>query len=196
MNNRITALKQELKQLQEIQKTNEKFKKLTLKEKRIAVCQDVLAQLKAEKYKATQGTYVHINALDEDKMIEDLSELVCDKNAPECTVCAKGALFLSQVRKGDNFSVDNIRGFDGLSWDIDIYAEDFDDYQEEIFTRYQLDLIEYVFERKNQVVATNFKDSDLVKIDRFLSLHAYATSEEMLVAILTNMIKNNGTFKP
>src|SRR6185436_16421694 len=88
------------------------MKKLTKSQMRVTIAKDALAQLRLEKYVATKGTYIDQNLLNtlnfkyketyEDKQAQPELE-----NLKECRVCAKGAIYLSTVRKFNDATICN-----------------------------------------------------------------------------------------
>ena len=82
---------------------NAAFWALPPAQQRIEVAKDVLLQLEAERYRATCGVYVLITKAAEQHVAKhsdtDLQELL--PSLGPCDVCARGAVFLSVVNKGD-----------------------------------------------------------------------------------------------
>lgn len=163
----------------------------TKAEKRVEIAKDVIAQLKAEKFNAKTGTYV---GLDED--IDGTKELQTElKKVKQCTVCALGALFLSDVRKNDA-----CKGVDvdlGSGNDVDGFASRYIDEHRmrdrlgKLFSRKQMALIECAFELGMDPQGL-LKDDEYERAARFGE--KFDTSRDRLVGIMRNIIKNEGTF--
>lgn len=176
-------------------KWNNKFKSLTKQGQRIAIARDVLFQIKVKKYGVTAGTYVYFN--DE---IDGYSEADVQKNFDKftCNCCALGACILSLTKFNDKFTFSDIS-----SERIDIWNE-----LAKFFPKTQLVLIEYAFEGWSSYdsngVAVMRLDVDATTQKMYNALgkcksfyEKYADfSEDRFVAIMKNIIKNNGTFKP
>jgi hypothetical protein len=103
-----------------------------------------------------------------------------------CGVCAKGALFLSSIRKFNHFSL-------AESCEINDRA---DESVKELFGKHNADLIEAVFEDDFTIAKVNFKDSEVDYYSDFLELwvEKYPNPDNRLEAILKNLIKNRGIF--
>jgi hypothetical protein len=176
--------------------SNKKFNAMSPKEKRVAVAKDALKQIRYGRYKANTGNYVIPNWYPynvEDN--EESQEYLENKGFWGCKVCAIGAVFLSKVRLGNNHTGDlevmnspnmiisNLKG---------------------IFSAKQLRLMEVAFE---DLTGGAFKESSVydsnnpkhtAKIEKALEFFKdyLDRPEERLIAILENIIANNGTFKP
>jgi hypothetical protein len=162
--------------------------KVSKAEQRIAIAKDALAQLRAEMYLAESGTYIGSELTDElDQQCDDDRDGAKPfllKSKTPCRVCAKGALFLSTVRRYNKASVRDVM------CDNMLVAEN-------IFGHKQFDLIEAAFERWDHTVAyLEDKDESVVPLDVQNFGAAYTDDTDRLVAILENIIKNKGTFKP
>lgn len=76
--------------------TPEQFRKLPVLEQRKLIAKDALAQLRAEKYVANHAYYITTTEVTF-KAGDEVRDVLIKQN-PTCYVCAKGALFLSQIR--------------------------------------------------------------------------------------------------
>lgn len=120
-----------------------------------------------------------------DKIIEDTT----------CEVCAKGALFLSSIRKFNNFSLN-----EALDGGLDGKASS---NVRTIFGKANADEIENYFEHDNYTfgskVSTQYDVNegnvgDLTLRDKWL--YMYPEDADRLLAIFKNALKNDGIFKP
>lgn len=138
-----------------LKKANAKFAKMSKTQKRVAIAKDVIAQIKCEKFIPETSIYVSfakpLGPKDEGKELQKLLPLV-----GECTVCARGALFLSSVRKfnacefqgvdvvsNTNISFKIERVYDGVCHEIRSEQES------KFFSDYQMSMIESAFERRS-----------------------------------------------
>jgi len=140
--------------------------KQTKARRRVAVARDALRQVQAKKMVATSGLYaqlgkdVPLNAINDGKEFQKFVKHV------KCQVCARGALFISTVRKEDSFAPGQaFRGIARATIDTRLLG---------LFSSGQLEDIEDFFEGGG---ASIFPDDT-----------------GRLVAILKNIIKNKGTF--
>ena len=173
-----------------------------LEAKRVAVAKDAIAQLKIEAYDAQSSNgFVYLDGASEDELssLVEVSQLVEGKPAHEvelkkyitklvsnkrpCTVCAKGALFLSSIRKYNNCSISDAVNLD----------KNASEKMRQFYGKANADLIEAYFER-------NDPNSIDVHIDNprygMSWSDGYDNDTERLVLILENVAKNRGIFKP
>lgn len=176
-----------------LQKENAAFNRLSKAAKRVALAKDVLEQIKAKRYSPTSGVYVEVNATEaaEEFGLSNLDDLEANKalltGMASCTVCAKGALFMSHVMKTNDCTIDQANNSD----DSDSIGDRLDD----IFDRDQLDLIESAFERDSNHCSGTDNSDDLV--DKAVDFgYKYSNSDKRLIGIMNNIIKNKGIFKP
>lgn len=161
------------------------MKKLTKTQKRVVIAKDALKQLKLGFYEAENLTWVESKWLREQKLLsssliadiikEELQPILLKAN-PVCQVCARGALLLSMVRKFDNYS----------SIDLCIGNEN---EMRNLFGSQQIDKMEAAFELWPQ-------NNERYEPKANAFGEKFRTPGERLIAILKNVIKNNGTFKP
>lgn len=184
----------------------EKVKKLTkLQEKRVAIAKDAIAQLNTEAYVAATGQYVGLDwqQTDEIEAAAGACKLFTGKDASDfefnkvldnvvskqnpCEVCAKGALFLSSIRKFNNFTLEEAS--DG---DLDNMASH---KVQEIFGEKNADLIEIFYEKWDADQDMNPLDEETFeKVEKWAN--KYPNNTDRLIAILKNIVKNNGEFIP
>ncbi len=178
-------------------KANKKEKALTkIEQKRVDIAKDALSQVKAEKYTVLSSNgYVESGKLEDiiNKAL-DSCELFTGKKAEDvelktyidtaikiapCEVCAKGALFLSSIRKFNNFSLAEARD-SGLNESASYKIQ-------EIFGEENADRIEEYFEKNDPTYGENYENQWSDK---------YPDDKDRLIAILKNVIANKGTFIP
>lgn len=145
---------------------------------RVLIAKDALKWIKAGALKPARGTYVIPGydvkcKLEKDRYKHKLDNFqLRDIVLGPCAVCAKGALFLAKAVRYDDVSAYN--------WSDPDHEENFMAMQKH-FSISQWNLIEQCFEG-------------------WYPRHAYAekfkTAKDCLMAILQNIIDNNGTFIP
>ncbi len=174
---------------------------------RILICYDALLQLRQKKVRARKGKYVVVkkkNAGDswtptinlKNKLNQQIDS-VLDKQ--QCEACALGTLFISRARIFNQIKVGDIPNFQYGEITFDASQSSltlFKDLQS-YFSSEQLSLIESCFEGEPIGIAgqTSCYNNDIRGIsERYLN--KYKTAESRLIAILKNIIKNNGLFIP
>lgn len=170
------------------------FSKLSKAEQRVEIAKDVIKQCSKGKYEIETGGYIDLypeglRSFDE---LEHLQANTCvSKGRITCTVCAKGALFMSHVMKTNHCLVKEADKTD----DTGIKKR-----LKNIFSPLQLDLIETAFERSVVVDDTDkiHQGCDYTELGKKATNFGWQYSEpnERLIAIMKNIIKNKGTFKP
>lgn len=185
-----------------LKREKDEFKKMSAADKRVAIAKDVIAQINLETYKPQKGTYVDIHETDKANEIDNVDEkpadLMMSQGMVQCTVCAKGAMFMSHIRK-DAGSCTIEEAQEGQDEDV------IEDRLEDLFGEKQLDLIEAAFEKDDsfysEVHEEDCFDDEYNPIDGNVAEKAqkwgrkYTTDQKRLVAIMRNIIKNEGTFK-
>lgn len=188
--------------------TAKQFAALSVPTQRIRVAEDVIAQLKARRYKASPGTYAVIKGLDAlatKHKGKDLRDVLPTK-AKSCSVCALGSMFLSTIRLGDNCKIDPEDDFD-----FDVYTPSLskipettineDLIHERIFDLFgsQKGIIETAFEgtemdRLDEYAEDNGLDPDQLMDDCRAFYEKFSNAEERLTAIMENIVRNKGNF--
>lgn len=153
-----------------------KNKTQTKAQQRVAIAKDVLLQINLKKYTPSTGTYVATNDGNDGHTMNQGA--LRDKHAPACTVCAKGALCLSAIRKFNSYG-----GTAGKLGDDEGVMK----VLKRFFGHRQTELIEAAFEEWGDEgqAAQNYRDKNNLFYD-----------SKAIVAIMKNIIKNGGTFKP
>lgn len=151
-----------------------KFELATKAEKRVIIAKDVILQIKAKKFKATSNVYIRPSKKFSEfgKFTDSLKDVLPAffESGATCSCCAKGALFISTVSKRNECTIDETKNLG--SYEIVQNLSD-------IFTESQLDKIEQYFEGWVGEYDIDYPDTD-----------------NRLIVICNNIIKNNGTFKP
>ncbi len=187
MKTKFLTLKQLVKK---IAKDNTKFAKMSKADKRIEIAQDCIVRIKQEQLIVETGRVITYNAdwVNNESIMTEINDDSCDF---ECTVCAKGALFMSYVGRVNDFNF------------VQIEDDTYHSTREikkllEIFTDKQLILIETYFEGRQVVKEYKgncfYFDDDV--IDYAYNFELKTKSDTRLIMICENIIENNGTFKP
>jgi hypothetical protein len=152
---------------------------------RIAVARDVIKQVETERFLARNEGYLHIGGEDIMRPSGISTQGFC-KKLKNCTVCAKGALFVSSIAKYNNYEVKKT-----VSSSKFIRSKTREDWG-----RYQADLIECAYEQSTAFIKScNLSQED--EVSRAVSFgKKYDKAPSRLIAIMNNIIRNNGTFKP
>ena len=189
--------------------TNEKFNKLALPQQRVAIARDVIAQIDAHKYFGS-SQYLIIRDKKLRRKVEDAdtSQLCSVLGEIEtCEVCARGALFLSTIRLKNHFQINELRIDDG---NVSIRYDTLEHSLERAFTKYQQAMIEYAYEGWDvaHVFADAFHEGvtggnplledifDQLKHSLESFSMRYKNDDNRLKAIMRNIIRNKGEFKP
>lgn len=189
-----------------LKREKDEFKRMTAAQKRVAIAKDVIAQINCEAYKPAAGVYVSLapsdEAKNEGKSIQDLwnkpTDQMLDEGMLQCTVCAKGAMFMSHIRK-DSSSCKVGQAQDGQ------HEPNIEERLTDVFSEKQLDLIEAAFEESGSYYGDNHAPSAYDdetdsytgrahKAEVFGS--RYSSDQSRLIGIMNNIIKNDGTFIP
>lgn len=198
----------------QIKKWNDYFESLSPENKRVAIAKDVIAQMKINKIDPCSGVYFDINDGPEDQ------EISLQKYLPEttCNVCALGALFYSHIKFNNKVTYKNY-------YDVatsDLIVNKLKDY----FSFEQMCMIETSFEGFNievfdEIVRYNnlsgivgspsyanrydtIDDELKLRLQESFLYYEHLSSKDTkeryenfrLFQIMSNIIRNNGTFVP
>lgn len=176
---------------------------MTKKEKRIAIAQDVLAQIHIHNLNVSKGTYIdEPNGYDEYvvNLIEfpdnHITKEECDNLRKSCEVCALGSMFLSRVSLYDKVQWKDLQDFDEDNSCV-LNVSNLKKTLRKIFGKEQLEWIEIAFECS--AVVCGYWYDHLLSKDQLACIHFgkdHNDDENRLVAIMQNIIDNNGKFNP
>lgn len=187
---------------EQIKADNAAFDKLSPARKRVAIAKDALSQL-GIRLVAERGTYVQSEAFTTVDTPPNTQLQKLFGKMQECTVCAKGALFVCAIDRANKLKIENLelpRMLRGGS----VATQDLENYLGRFFSVHQLDLIESAFE-KIEMVENEFQtDDEADEVDEavefgelfYNELTSAKDDENRLRAILENIIVNKGTFVP
>lgn len=171
-----------------VKKSNDAYKKMTQREKRVTVAKDALAQLFVGSYVATPGTYVSgLGALEDVK----------GPTAPVCNVCAIGSLLVSNFRlSGKTKCLENVTWRDGT---VTEFVGSYDEVEGAVgaFRPGMLLAMEHVFEHPRRADERHVDyELEYFKAAGTVDLQLIDDSDVRLFAILENIVENGGDFKP
>ena len=116
--------------------TKNQFNRLSKFKKRISVAKDVLLQLKLKKFVPSPGTYLEMRV---DYEYDDSAQKVIQA-APECEVCAKGALVCSYILNYNNATMDQVDdGIEDYPEMVEIFGESLWNIIEALFEGWKFD---------------------------------------------------------
>jgi len=162
----------------------------------VKIAQDVLAQIRFNRYKATPGTYVQVDSPElnswlrndmsayDETIAGSFKDFFKKNKKTTCQVCALGAAFVSLVNIENKCSVYEI-----VTKDYDIWPR-----VEKYFGERNMTLMESAFE------CCVMDPNDDESIHHLLQQAGewgsrYDEPEQRLRAIMLNVIRNNGDFK-
>jgi hypothetical protein len=162
-------------------------KVMTKAQARVAIARDVIEQLRAGKLAACHLGFVHIegNSLFHRLPTNAPTQLGDYATKATCQVCGIGGMLIGYarmfdgVRTKDYFGSDNRREF--------IHQK----LGKAGFSKKQMELVESAFETD----VHHYKDIKAARRAQELG-YQYADCDDRLTAIMKNIVKNKGTFKP
>lgn len=156
--------------------------KKTIVQRRIAVLNDVLMQLNLEKYIANNGLYISIPEYQHKcpigKENKSSQNFLLEDN-PKCNVCAKGAIFLSIIRKENKVKGKHL---------FDSFVRE--ETNSKLFGYKNMENVEATFENWSEYTSED-KLTELSK-KRIKFVNKFKDSNELLKGIIRNMIRNKG----
>jgi hypothetical protein len=169
---------------------NAAFAALSPEQQRVAIAIDTIQQLWLGVFRATSGTYLELTSPETFKVNQELQEVLTAEGII-CEVCARGAIFASAVRKSNaamvcSYDAGNTTLEMGPS--IPIFSRK----ELAFFSRDQLELMEGAFEMWEK---EGTLDDDLARAATRFGRYFF-DEDERLMAIMQNVIDNNGTFCP
>lgn len=206
----------------EIARRTKLFKAASPAQKRVLIAKDVIAQIKANRYAAKTGTWVALYNKNAKKIDFGPYSAASRKNAQvqslflsgdvaKCECCALGGVMMSCTLYNNNQTLADFYEYDCDVGAVVGYGDKFSNGLHRVFSRQQLALIECAFEggRGGFFVSLNPTSTCTPVVDPLLQnvprdtlaraidyAKKYATPEKRMIAIMQNIIKNDGTFKP
>lgn len=194
----------------QILKRNREFEKMTRTEKRLTIARDVIDCLSGRgpiRFVAAANYYfkgTHIDGVRNDQLQDKLLEL------PQCSGCAKSALLVCAVLRHNDYTLDQATpawqaGVQRGQWvaasqrtkrqrDVlsHVHSDDMDPYMADFFDANQWDLIEAVFEK----LAPITWEYDPKRRWNQYPIASIKSAHDRMIAIMENIIRNQGTFRP
>lgn len=170
-----------------IENSNAKFELADAAKKRVIIAKDVIMRLKTENLVAETGILVGL--VSDNATFENSLKNFLNADIESCEVCAKGALFCSLIGRINKFSIKDINSESGNDESNKIHKE-----LKKYFSIEQLDLIEIAFEG-DSYLGTQL-DDDIIDAAQDFYYEYEDDSNNRLIAICENIIKNKGEFKP
>jgi hypothetical protein len=205
---RLTKAQKLAEARREIARRNKIYAEASAAEKRVLIAKDVIAQLKDNRIVAESGTWTRIDLKRGAKDVVYGEQDAFQKTfltTPEmsCNCCAVGSLFIGCTLYANKLTNDDVDDNWQLGDDI-ITRKRFANGFNKLFSAKQLGLIETAFEGCTEF----FTDDDAVGYmappvsDEELNsaligyYNKFASPKARLVAIMENIIANEGAFKP
>lgn len=190
---------EERKIQKEIDKRNKIFKKASPAQKRVLIAKDVIDQIRLNKIKPQNGVFFRSNYIDKiDEQVYGYDErdsismqktLLSDK-AGKCRCCALGSLVTSCTLYNNKSTLADLQ-HDFLNLGDTIrYGEKISNGLNEIFDKEQLKLIEIAFE-KGVGYFCGYMEYEAISFGQ-----RFRSAEKRLIAIMQNIIENEGEFIP
>ncbi len=188
----------------EIKKRNDKFKKATKAGKRVLICQDVIAQIKAQKIKPISGHWFKNTGLETEFDSEkSLQELILSNEIPQCQACGVGSMMIACTLYKNKEKIKDIEeDFTNLDDFISRWenTEDTNNGFVSLFGERQLKLIEIAFEGGNGRYGSYSFDEDGMESSSYVDAKTYYKKyrkhSTRLIKIMENIIENKGSFIP
>lgn len=182
--------------------------KKTKVERRLAVVKDAIKQLKGKAFYAKTGSVITIhnealriyNNPGNAEVKPILTKLLKSKPERVCSVCARGALLLSTIHKENTFTFSKLDDSDCGSFHADSIV---DKRLLHLFSAKQIALIEEAFEvgYEEDYIGEEKVFNTILSIKEAHPAHIFhdkyqSSDNQRLLAILENIVKNKGLFKP
>lgn len=160
---------------------NARFERMTPEQRRVAIAKDVIAQIRADRYRVTTGEYFTARDEDGEPLPRDRPEVV-DDDRVRCDVCAIGSIMASGVRL---FNREHT-----LRYSHHVAAK--------YFSSDQRALIECAFETSRTFAdrAGSLGRRHPLILEAVNFGRSFALPSERLEAIMRNVIHNGGEFAP
>lgn len=134
----------------------------------------------------------------------DVRQLYLENTIQQCSCCALGGMFMSCTLYNNNTTVGNLSYAADDIGDVILNEDNTEPLPNglnKFFSVAQLKLIEQTFEGDNGAVVSGMYDGTGETVDEFSPraeafYNKYRKPKDRLVAIMQNIVKNNGTFKP
>ena len=189
----------------EIARRNRKFKAAVAAERRVLIAKDVIAQVKAGRFKVASGNWVapltrsgSDLSVDRFEGDESVQKLFLEGDIPKCECCALGAMFMSCTLYNNKTTAIEL---EDVRFSFSDYVEEgsFTNGLSKFFSKDQLKLIESAFEGNVGHFELDVGILEGVELDGDKTskwMDRLPNDKKRLVAIMENIIKNKGKFVP
>jgi len=180
-----------------LKKRNAAFKAMKPAQQRVAIAEDVIALIKAETFLAKgANAYEELSDIIEGEPDDDIQTVLNDniEGISRCRVCAIGAVMVSKIRLGNDCTFEQM----GENNDENMLSN-----LKGIFSNKQLRLMEAAFESIDSNLNEDCHQDNNIwgnlkpRYQRAIEFNKEGVDgNTLLTAIMNNVIKNKGTFKP
>lgn len=180
----------------QIAKRNAAFQKATNAQKRVIIAKEVILQLNARRFSARCGTFCLIPDNEMESQSGSIQQLFNENKISSCFVCALGGLMMATTILNNNEDMTDFQhDFCDLGQTL-AAGESPKNGLRKFFSMPQLKLIERAFEGKGfgYFSIQNKKAENFGKKTESEDRHNDASKR--MLAIMKNIIRNKGTFKP
>lgn len=200
-----------------VEEANGAFERMSPEQKRVQIAQDVLDHLATKRVIAAHGQFLSAGnyfVADRTQSERELRDIM--REAPVCRACALGSLMLATLERADDFKAGDLADFKTRGRDdgARIYDEDVVPYLARFFDMKTIGKAEVAFEAGVGAIRTDLapgtfyrpKFSDIITKDEYDVAKAYGLAvakkdeydfnAKRLTAIMRNIVRNNGDFKP
>lgn len=160
---------------------------MSKKEKRIAICQDVIKQIRANNLKLECGSYVVSPKEKFSYSGKNVSKEDCDTLRESCYVCALGSMLISRIDLYNKITWNDVDFNHGWSYQVMKALRTY-------FKESQLILIEAAFEIDQIKYSMEVNKSSIEEAILFGKDHDYL--DDRLLCIMQNIIDHDGKFVP
>lgn len=172
---------------------------------RVQIAKDVLALLKKKKISAEHGVYLSTNDPAWDALPVDVNPEKKVEAPKKCEACAIGLCFVAALNRYNDLKIKELsvnlgtvfkRGQRHECTQLSVEREHMVEYLAPWFTTKQLDMIEHAFEGIDFARVSN--KNEIARLEEFHRKYAgdMSAANDTVIAIMKNIIKNKGTFKP
>jgi hypothetical protein len=211
------ALAKARKVAAEIRRRNKVFTAASPAQKRVLIAKDVIKQIKAKRFIAAEGSWLHLvdkygnniagPLVGEADRSTQIQAMFLSGDAPTCECCALGGIMMACTLYNNNQTVGDLAADLNIGRNVRCGTA-FSNGLHRFFSRQQLALIECAFESGRGEFYVNFDSttysrSSLLQhvsrntLNRALDYEtAYPKTDKRMIAIMQNIVKNNGTFRP
>ena len=187
-------------------KRSKGWDEMAVAERKIALCKDVIKQIRASRVTIDKGNYIKNNNGDDLRDIlceifdacyyDMITPDMCDMIKKECTMCARGALLISRIDKFNTLKIVDIDN-DGVSTSEGLNGA---------FDEEELCLIETAFEKdtyfyedyysRRNVNTGSYEDIEKLANAAKKFGENFPDHSDRLMAICQNIIDHKGEFRP